>query len=110
MPYKASHRFARISAKKVKPVVELIRGEAVEDALNTLKYTRLRAASLVRAVLESALANADHQGEPHLDRLYVTEARADGGPMQKRIRPRARGMAFHIRRRMSHIHVVLDVE
>jgi len=110
MPYRASHRFARISSKKVQPVVTLIRGETVEDALNILKYTRLRAASLVSKVVASALANADHQGEPHLDRLYVSEARANPGPMIKRIRPRARGMAFHIRRRMAHIHIELDVE
>lgn len=110
MPYKASHRFARISPKKVQPVMTLIRGELVDDALNILKYTRLRAASLVRKVVASALASADHQGEPHLDRLYVGEARVDAGPMFKRIKPRARGMAFFVRRRMSHIHVVLDVD
>ena len=110
MPYKACHRFARISPKKVHPVVTLIRGESVEDALNILKYSRQRAASLVRTVVQSALANADYQGEPHLDRLYVSEARADAGPTTKRMKPRARGMAFFIRRRMSHIHIALDVD
>ena len=63
---------------------------------------------MLEKVLKSAIANAEDKGARNVDRLKIIEARVDGGPMFKRIRPRARGMAFTIRRRMSHIHVAID--
>ncbi len=63
---------------------------------------------MLEKVLKSAIANAEDKGARNVDRLKIIEARVDGGPMFKRIQPRARGMAFTIRRRMSHIHVAID--
>ncbi|MFO1091905.1 MAG: 50S ribosomal protein L22 [Planctomycetaceae bacterium] len=106
---KASHRFARISATKVRPFADLIRGMSVEDALNALKYQPNRGARFIEKVLKSAQANAEDRGARNVERMTITDARADGGPMMKRIRPMSRGMAFTIRRRFAHIHVGIDV-
>ena len=103
--YNASHRFARISARKVRPLADLIRGQYADDALDILKYQPHRGARLLEKVLKSALANAEERRAPNLQNLRVVDARVDGGPMFKRLRPRARGMAFTIQRRMSHIRV-----
>jgi len=105
---KASHRFARISAKKVRPFADLIRGKPVARGLDELRYQPNRAARVLEKVLQSAMANAEDKGTRNAANLTVVEARVDDGPMFKRIQPRARGMAFLIRRRFSHIHVALD--
>jgi large subunit ribosomal protein L22 len=107
MPYNASHRFARISARKVRPLADLIRGKHADEALDILKYQPQRGARLIEKVLKSALGNAEDL-RADMDSLIVTDARVDGGPMFKRIRPRARGMAFQIKKRMSHIRISLD--
>jgi large subunit ribosomal protein L22 len=107
MPYNASHRFARISARKVRPLADLIRGKHADEALDILKYQPQRGARLIEKVLKSALGNAEDL-RADMDSLIVTDARIDGGPMFKRIRPRARGMAFQIKKRMSHIRISLD--
>ena len=104
----ASHRFARISATKVRPFVKLIRGKSTAEGLNALRYVPNRGARFLEKVLKSAIANAEDKGARNVDSLRIIEARVDGGPMFKRIQPRARGMAFTIRRRMSHIHVDID--
>jgi large subunit ribosomal protein L22 len=106
---KASHRFARIAATKVRPFADLIRGMSVEDGINALKYHPNRGARMLEKVLQSAAANAEDRGARNVDGLTITEARVDGGPMFKRIQPRARGMAFMIRKRFAHIHVGIDV-
>lgn len=108
MSYRASHRYARISARKVRPIADLIRGKHVDDALAILRYQPQRGARLIEKVLQSALGNAEEQRCPHMKDLVVVDCRIDGGPMFKRIRPRARGMAFGILRRMAHIHVSVD--
>jgi large subunit ribosomal protein L22 len=108
MPYKASHRYARISARKVRPIADLIRGKHVDDAIAILRYQSQRGARMLEKVLQSALGNAEEQRCPHMKDLVVVQCRVDGGPMFKRIRPRARGMAFGILRRMAHIHVEVD--
>ena len=105
---KASHRFARISATKVRPFANLIRGKSAEEGLDALRYVPNRGARFLEKVLKSAIANAEEKGARNVDNLEIVEARVDGGPMFKRIRPRARGMAFVIRRRFSHIHVAID--
>jgi len=106
--YKAMHRFARISVRKVRPLLDLIRGHFADDALDVLKYMPHRGARLVEQVLKSAMANAEDKGIRNVGELVVTDARGDGGPMVKRLMPRARGMAYLIRRRTAHIAVGLS--
>ena len=104
----ASHRYARISATKVRPLAELIRGKTASEGLNLLAYVPNRGARFLEKVLKSAMANAEDRGARNVDRLRIAEAHVDGDPMMKRIQHRARGMAFLIRRRSSHIRVAID--
>ncbi len=106
---RASHRFARISPTKVRRFADLIRGVSVQEGIERLRYLPNRGARMLLKVLQSARANAEEMGAHGVDLLRIVEARVDGGPMFKRLQPRARGMAFLIRRRMSHIHVGIDV-
>ncbi|WP_165247387.1 50S ribosomal protein L22 [Paludisphaera soli] len=106
--YTASHRFARISVRKVRPLLDLIRGKYADDALDILKYMPHRGARMVERVLRSAMANAEDRGVRNAGDLVITDARGDGGPMFKRLMPRARGMAYLIRRRSSHIAIGLE--
>ncbi len=108
MAYDAVHKFARISARKVRPIADMIRGKHADEALEILKYQPQRGARLLEKVLKSALGNAEDRRAADVGNLVVVDARIDGGPMFKRIRPRARGMAFQIKKRMSHIRVSLD--
>ncbi|MAT71845.1 MAG: 50S ribosomal protein L22 [Planctomycetaceae bacterium] len=105
MAYTATHKHARISPRKVRPIADLIRGQRVDDAIAILQYQPQRGARLIEKVLKSALGNAEDLRAPNLGGLRVVEARVDGGPMFKRVRPRARGMAHVIKKRMSHIVV-----
>ena len=105
---RAKHRYARISATKVRPFANLIRGLTAAEGVDTLRYVPNRGARVLEKVLKSAMANAEEKGARNVASLRITEARVDGGPMFKRIRPRARGMAFEIRRRSSHVHVAID--
>ncbi len=105
--YRATHRFARISVRKVRPLLDLIRGHFADDALDMLKYMPHRGARLVEQVLKSAMANAEDKGVRNVGELIVVNAHGDGGPMFKRLMPRARGMAYLIRRRSSHLSVGL---
>ena len=106
-PVHASHRFARISVRKVRPLLDLIRGKYADDALDILKYMPHRGARMIEQVLKSAMANAEDRGVRNVGDLVVADARGDGGPMFKRLMPRARGMAYMIRRRSSHISIGL---
>ena len=106
-PYKASHRFARSSARKVRLLLDLVRGKYADDALTMLKYMPHRAARMVEQVLKSAMANAEDQGIRAPGDLIIGDARADDAGMFKRLMPRARGMAYLVRRRSSHITVGL---
>lgn len=108
MAYEAVHRFARISARKVRPLADLIRGKHADEALEILRYQPHRGARLLEKVLKSALGNAEDRRATNLQNLVVVDARVEGGPMFKRVRPRARGMAFMIKKRMSHIRVAVD--
>jgi large subunit ribosomal protein L22 len=107
MQYKAKHRFADMSARKVRPFAALVRGRPVDEALELLRFLPNKSARLLEAVIKSALGNAEDRGARHLDELTVAESRVDGGPMMKRIMPRARGTAYPIKRRLAHIHVTL---
>ena len=106
---RATHRFARVSAQKVRPFADLIRGKTALEGLHALRYLPNRAARVLEKVLRSAMANAESKNARNVDRLKIVEARVDGGPMFKRIQPRARGMAYLVRTRMSHVHVAVDV-
>ena len=108
MAFSAVHRFARISARKVRPLADLIRGQYAQVALDILKYQPHRGARMLEKVLKRARSNAEDRQARNLRHLVVTDCRVDGGPMFKRIRPRARGMAFGIKRRMAHISVAVD--
>lgn len=108
MAYEAVHRFARISAQKVRPLATMIRGKHADEALELLRYQPQRGARLLEKVLKSALANAEDRRAQNVEDLVVVDVRIDGGPMFKRIRPRARGMAFMIKKRSSHIRVAVD--
>ena len=109
--YTATHRFARISVRKLRPILDLIRGRYADDALNILKYMPHRGARMIEQVLKSAMANAEDRGVRNVGDMIVYDARGDGGPMFKRLMPRARGMAYMIRRRSSHINIALtDLE
>ena len=105
MAYEATHRFARISARKVRPIADLIRGKHADEALDILRYMPHRGARMLEKVLKSALGNAEDRRALNVQNLVVIDARVDGGPMFKRVRPRARGMAFMVKRRMAHIHI-----
>jgi large subunit ribosomal protein L22 len=108
MQYRAKHRFADMSARKVRPFAKLIRGRSVDEALELLRFLPNKSARLLEQVVKSALGNAEDKGARHLEDLVVVESRVDGGPMMKRIMPRARGTAYPIKRRLAHIHVTLS--
>jgi large subunit ribosomal protein L22 len=111
MIYRAKHRFADVAPRKMRPLAQLVRGKNVDEALEQLRFYPNRGARLIEAVLKSAIGNAEDQGTRNVEDLVVTECRIDGGPMFKRIRPRARGTAFGIKRRLAHIVVaVTDME
>jgi len=105
--FKASHRFARISVRKLLPILDLIRGKYADDAMDTMRYLPHRGARMIEKVLKSAMANAEDRGVRNVGDLVITDARGEGGPMFKRLMPRARGMAYMIRRRSSHIIIGL---
>ncbi|MCK4839107.1 MAG: 50S ribosomal protein L22 [Desulfobulbaceae bacterium] len=108
MEAKARARQIRISPQKARLVADLVRGKSVESALNTLRFMPKKGARILRKVLESALANASQNEAIDVDTLYVKTIFIDGGPMLKRIMPRAQGRASRILKRSSHITVVLD--
>jgi large subunit ribosomal protein L22 len=108
MAYTATYRHARISARKVRPIADLIRGKRVDEALALLRYQPQRGARLLEKVLQSAMGNAEDRRAPNMAGLRVVDARVDGGPMFKRVRPRARGMAHVIKKRMAHIKVSIE--
>ena len=105
METKAIAKNIRISPRKVRLVVDLIRGKKVEDALSILRFTPQISNEPVSKVLKSAIANAEHNLEMSPDDLYVTKIYVDQGPTLKRIMPRAQGRADRIRKRSSHITV-----
>ena len=113
MAFRASYRFARISPRKVRALADMIRGKYADEALNLLRFQPQRGARMLEKAIHSALGSAQDPDQNRgrsvdVDNLVVTEARVDGGPMFKRVQPRARGMAMMILKRMSHIHVTLE--
>ena len=108
MEVKARLRFVRIAPTKARLVADLIRGKRSEEALNILTFTKKASAKILIKLLKSAVANATQKKNIDVDRLYVKQITVDQGPTMKRFQPRALGRATMIRKRTSHIHIVLD--
>lgn len=108
MEVTASLKYARVGAQKARLVADLVRGQKVDQALKSLVFLNKKSAVLIKKLIESAVANADHKKTIDLDKLYVKYITVDQGPVMKRFRPRAQGRAFGVRKKMSHINVVLD--
>ena len=100
--------YARVSVQKACFVLDAIRGKDVQTALAILEYNPRYASSLIKKLIESAIANAEYNNGMNRENLYVAECYANKGPTMKRIQPRAQGRAYRIEKRMSHITVVLD--
>ncbi|MDR3539925.1 MAG: 50S ribosomal protein L22 [Desulfosporosinus sp.] len=107
MQAKAVAKYVRISPRKVRQVVNLIRGKKISDAFAILQFTPNGSTDDVAKVLKSAVANAGHNYDMNVDDLIITEICVDQGPTLKRIKPRAMGRADQIRKRTSHITVVV---
>jgi len=108
MEARAKLRYARLSPRKTRLVIDMVRGKGVQDALNILKFSPQKAAGIVAGVVSSAVANAEQKGVSDVDRLVVKSIFVDQGPVLKRFMPRAQGRATRIRKPTSHITVVLD--
>jgi large subunit ribosomal protein L22 len=107
METSAKHRHAKISAQKCRLVADQVRGLPVEKALTMLTFSNKKAAVLVRKVLESAIANAEHNDGADIDELKVASIFVDVGPSMKRMRARAKGRGNRIVKRTSHITVTV---
>src|ERR671937_856203 len=112
MEFRAEARFMRVSPQKARLVLDLIKGRRVEDAMNTLAYTKKGVAGTIEKVLRSALENANYLStekgaDVDVDNLYVKRAVANDGPRMKRIRPAPMGRAYRYQRRMAHIEIAL---
>ncbi|PHS03606.1 MAG: 50S ribosomal protein L22 [Blastopirellula sp.] len=113
MSYNASHRLARISPRKVRPLADMVRGKFADEALDILRFQPHRGARMLEKVIKSALSNAQDPDQNRgtsvsVDNLIISEATVDGGPVIKRWRPRARGTAYPILKRTSHINITLE--
>jgi large subunit ribosomal protein L22 len=107
MSWTAKHRYARIAERKVRLVADLIRGLPCDQAVEVLRFTHRRAAPMLDRVLKAAMAAANEE-EATMNKLFVSEARVDSGPIIKRFRPKDRGRAHAIQKRTSHIIVAVD--
>src|SRR5437868_4733423 len=112
MEFRAQARFMRVSPQKARLVLNLIKGQRVENALNTLAFTKKRVAATVEKLLRSAVENANYLStekgiDVDVDNLYIKQAVANDGPRMKRIRPAPMGRAFRYVRRIAHIELVL---
>ena len=108
MESKAVARYIRISPRKVRLIMNEIRGRSIEEALNQLSFAPQKGAFILKKLINSAVANAEQNFEMDVDKLYIKRIYADEGPTLRRFRPRAMGRAARIRKRTSHLTVVLD--
>ena len=108
MEAKAKLSFARIGCQKARLVADVVRGKDVNEAIKSLTFMRQKGAVLIKKLIESAVANADYKKVMDVDNLYVKAIWVDQGPVLKRFRPRAQGRAFGVRKKTSHINVVLE--
>ena len=110
MEVRSVYKYARISPKKARDVAREIQGLPVSDAIDTLNFTPKKAAFLIGKTLKSAVANAENNHDLAADSLHVKEANISEGPSSRRFKPRARGSASAIRKRTSHIYIILTDE
>jgi len=108
MEIKAVAKYIRVSPRKIRLLVREIRGKKVEEALNLLAFAPQKGAPILRKLLNSAIANAGQNPDTDVDSLFIKYIFADGGPTLKRFRPRAMGRATRIRKRTSHLTIILD--
>ena len=108
MEARAQARYARVTPMKARRIVDVVRGMKAEEAAAMLRFAPQAAAEQVRKVLESAMANAENNDGAARDQLWVAQAYVDEGPTLKRFRPRAQGRAYRIRKRTSHITVIVE--
>ena len=109
MPFQAKHRYARISPRKARLLMNLIRGRNVDDAISLLRFSKQRASGMIEKVVRSAVANASEQETaPSRSTFFVAEAWVDAGPVIKRFQPKDRGKAYPINTRTSHLVVTID--
>ena len=107
MEAKAVAKYIRISPQKARLVADVVRGKDIDEALTTLRFMPKKGARILKKVIESAVANADQNESIDIDTLYLKEIEINGGPMLKRFRPRAMGRASRIKKRTSHITVIV---
>ena len=105
---RAQARYARVGPRKARRVIDLVRGMKASEALDVLRFTPQAASEDVYKVVASAVANAEHNEHLDRDALWISEAYVDEGPTLKRFRPRAQGRAYRVRKRTSHITVVVE--
>lgn len=108
MEIKAVTRFIRISARKTRLIMDELRGRKVEEAVNMLSFAPQKGAMILKKLINSAASNAEQNAAIDVDSLYIKRIYADEGPILKRFRPRAQGRSSRIRKRTSHLTVVLD--
>ncbi len=109
MAFTSKHRFARISPRKARLLMDLIRGRDVDDALTMLRFSKQRASGMIEKVVRSAVANAAEQEvAAGRNALFVKEAWVDSGPIIKRFQPKDRGKAYPIKKRTSHLVVTIE--
>lgn len=108
MEVKAKLSYARIGEQKARLVANMVRGMDVNQAIRSLTHRKEKAAGLIKKLIESAVANAEDKKVIDVDNLFVKSVWVDQGPSLKRFRPRAQGRAFMVKKKLSHINVVLD--
>lgn len=105
--YRAEHRYAQMSARKIRPYADLVRGKFADEALEILACYPSRGARLIEKVIKSAVANAEDRRAPNIADLEIVEIKIDGGPMSRRFRPKSRGSSSVYLKRSSHVTVVV---
>jgi large subunit ribosomal protein L22 len=108
MEVKATLNFARIGPQKARLVADVVRGKDVNEAIRSLTFMKQKGAGLIKKLIESAVANAEDKKVIDVDNLYVKTIHVDMGPAIKRFRPRAQGRAFQVKKKISHINVILE--
>jgi large subunit ribosomal protein L22 len=110
METQAKLRNVRLSPRKARLVVDMVRGKGIQEAMNILQFSPQKTAPILSKLLKSAVANAEQKGVSDVDQLFVKTVMVDQGPVLRRFMPRAQGRASRIRKPTSHITVVLDVK
>ena len=110
METRAAARFIRISPRKIRLVMDQVRGKKAGEAIKVLSFAPQKGAHILKKLIHSAVANAEQNSSVDVDELYIKRIYADEGPILKRWRPRAQGRANRIRKRTSHLTVILDIQ